>query len=422
MRSILSKKIRLDQIETEAISTVEWLWTGYLARGNITLLTSRWKFGKTTLLANLARSLVGPGRFLGQPCRAAKVLIVSEESSEHWKARQSKNPIGSHVEVACRPFRNRPTLEEWNDLIDEAIGLRMQGLLDLFVVDTLAPFLPGRCESDAGTLLETLLPLQRLAAQGVSVLLLHHPRKQNAEAGSTARGSSALLGFVDIIAELHRCRRTRTESTFRNLIAKSRWQETPSQVAFDWNPLTDEYAVIDDLVSYNYLQNWKQLNDILSKRECEATHHELLMDWPAEDEGKPSPSVFYEWLNRAADEKRVTRVGTGRRNDPYRYRLRNKADEYRDRGELPPLDLPYLDEDEEDERRDLDLENDEEDDDDDDEEDDEDDFPDLHLDEKDMAMIRRLAEHIVANGDDLEVRRLASTRRVSAEERVGHSA
>jgi hypothetical protein len=67
-----------------------------------------------------------------------------------------------------------------------------------------------------------------------------------------------------------------------------------------------------------------------------ATHHELLQDWPADDE-RPSATVLYEWLNRATDEKLVRRQGTGRRNDPYRYRLPNADDEYWDRGELPPL-------------------------------------------------------------------------------------
>jgi hypothetical protein len=37
------------------------------------------------------------------------------------------------------------------------------------------------------------------------------------------------------------------------------------------------------------------------------------------------------------DEKLVRREGAGRRLNPFRYRLPNEDDEYRDRGELPPL-------------------------------------------------------------------------------------
>src|SRR5262249_25277614 len=35
------------------VAPLEWLWHGIIARGNLTLLTSRWKSGKTTLLAGL---------------------------------------------------------------------------------------------------------------------------------------------------------------------------------------------------------------------------------------------------------------------------------------------------------------------------------------------------------------------------------
>jgi hypothetical protein len=51
----------------------------------------------------------------------------------------------------------------------------------------------------------------------------------------------------------------------------------------------------------------------------------------------PAPSVLYEWLNRAFDEKLIRREGEGRRTDPYRYRLENADAFYWDRGELPPL-------------------------------------------------------------------------------------
>jgi hypothetical protein len=62
----------------------------------------------------------------------------------------------------------------------------------------------------------------------------------------------------------------------------------------------------------------------------------LLADWPAGSE-PPAASILYEWLNRAFEEKLCRREGTGRRLDPYRYRLTNEDDAYYDRGELPPL-------------------------------------------------------------------------------------
>ena len=60
------------------------------------------------------------------------------------------------------------------------------------------------------------------------------------------------------------------------------------------------------------------------------------MDWPA-DLPRPSPAALYEWLNRAYEEKLLRRMGSGRRSDPYQFRLTNEDDEYLDRGEIPPL-------------------------------------------------------------------------------------
>jgi len=49
-------------------------------------------------------------------------------------------------------------------------------------------------------------------------------------------------------------------------------------------------------------------------------------------------TTLYSWLNLAAARKRVRREGQGTKGDPWRYRIKNKDDKYRDRGELSPLE------------------------------------------------------------------------------------
>jgi hypothetical protein len=327
----------MDQLDAAGTNPVtDWLWHGYLARGNVTLLTSLWKAGKTTLLAGLLRQLGTGGDLLGRACAPARALVVSEESREHWAERLRTMPVGPHARLLARPFLTRPTPAAWNDLIDQALELRTAGELDLLAVDPLASFLPGRSESDAGTLLEMLQPLQRLAAAGAAVLLLHHPRKKPSDEGSSARGSGALLGFVDIILELHRFGKLHSDERRRRLIGLSRHAETPRHLVYQWDPATGAFTNVGDPLAERFRDNWGQLRAILARRKSAATHHELLMDWPADRE-RPAASVLYEWLNRAADEKLVRREGRGRKNDPYRFRLPNEDDKYRDRGELPPL-------------------------------------------------------------------------------------
>ena len=218
-----------------AAPATDWLWHGYLARGNLTLLTSLWKAGKTTLVTGLLQHLGSGQAFLGRDCKPTRSLVVSEESREHWVERLRTIPVGPQARLLPRPFRGRPSPDAWDDLVEHACGLRQSGELDLLVVDPLASFLPGRSESDAGTLLTMLQPLQRLAATGVAVLLLHHPRKKPSDEGNSARGSGALLGFVDIILELHRFGRLQSDNCRRKLIGLSRHEETPARVYYQWD-------------------------------------------------------------------------------------------------------------------------------------------------------------------------------------------
>jgi RecA-family ATPase len=325
---------RLSHFENKA--ALDWLWDGYLARGNLTLLTSLWKAGKTTLVAGLLRALQSEGEFLGRHSRLAKALVVSEESCEHWVERLRLIPVGPHSGLMPRPFLTRPTPTDWNELIHHALDRRAAGDLDLFVVDPLASFLPGHSESDAGTLLEMLHPLQRLAQAGVAVLILHHPRKKSSDEGNAARGSGALLGFVDIILELHYVGHLRSDERRRRLVGRSRHLATPRRLVYEFDPESGAFAAVDNPHRQRFRENWDQVRSILERRESAATHQDLLADWPSDSE-KPAASALYEWLNLAHDEKLVRREGAGRRLDPFRYRLPNEDDEYRDRGELPPL-------------------------------------------------------------------------------------
>jgi hypothetical protein len=314
----------------------EWLWHGLIGRGNVTLLTSRWKAGKTTLITGLLQQFATGGAFLDRRVTPARVLVVSEETRATWSGRLKVMPVGPHCELLPRPFPHRPTCAQWHALVDYALDRLAAGQLDLLVIDPLARFLPGSTESDLNTLLAMLDPLQRLTEGGAGVLILHHPRKKPSEDGSSARGNGGLLAAVDIILELTCYGKLRSEERRRQLIALSRFPETPRRLYYEWDPAGGRFSTLADPIARRFRDNWPHLRAILAKRTSAATHQELLMDWPADLE-RPSPSTLYEWLNRAFEEKLLRRKGSGLKTDPYRYRLENADDEYYDRGELPPL-------------------------------------------------------------------------------------
>src|SRR5437762_9648345 len=78
-----------------------WLWHGYLGPGQVTLLTSQWKSGKTTLLSILLGRLKTGGDLAGLRVAAAKAIVVSEESRLQWLLRHRKVDL-SEVYFLCR--------------------------------------------------------------------------------------------------------------------------------------------------------------------------------------------------------------------------------------------------------------------------------------------------------------------------------
>jgi hypothetical protein len=317
-------------------TNAKWVWDGYLARRGVTLLTSQWKCGKTTLVGGLLRAMATGGPFLGQGCVAGRAAVVSEEPEELWAERLAVMPAGPHAEVLPRPFRTRPSAAEWRDLVDDVAEKAAAGAVDLFVVDPLASFLPMRSENDAASVLDAIQPVQAVAAAGAAVLVLHHPRKAPAEEGCTARGSGALTGFVDIVLELTRFGRLRSDNRYRRLAGFARYRDTPRELYYTWDPATGGFEVVPDPHAIQFRANWEQVHALLKNRPTPASHIDLLADWPA-NQPPPARATLYEWLGRAHDEKLVRRTGGGTKANPFRYRLPNEDDAYYDRGELPPL-------------------------------------------------------------------------------------
>jgi len=318
------------------VSAIPWLWHGLIARHIVTLITSPPKTGKTTLFTGLMQQLAAGGTFLDRPVQPARVLYVSEEPDINWEDRLGRMPLGDHCELMAEPFVTQPTPEEFEDLVQYAMEMQAAGKLDLLVIDSLFEFLPGATDSDAIALRRMIRPLKCLTRAGAAVVIMQHPRREPSAEGHSARGHGSLLASVDIQVELSKYGRLRSDARRRKLIALSRFPETPESLVYEWDPNTSRFTFLGDPLSVRFRENWARVLAILQKRKRAATALELLDDWPA-DLDCPATTTMYEWLNRAYEEKRVRRIGAGRRKDPFRFRLENEDDAYLDRGELPPV-------------------------------------------------------------------------------------
>jgi hypothetical protein len=318
-----------------------WLWDGYLAAANVTLLVGQWKGGKTTLLSVLLARLGAGGVLAGLRVRPGRAVVISEEAEDLWAERIERLALGDQLTLLSRPFRGRPTPDAWQQLVDSLVARHQDQPFDLVVIDPLAAFLPGRTENDAGGMLDTLLPLQALTLLGVSVLVLHHPRKDEKVPGRLARGSGALSGSVDILIELELIGSAADDDRRRKLSAFSRHRSTARRMVIELTEDGTDYVSLGDYVGNDFEDNWPILAGVLEDADHKLTRKQIRDYWP-EDFVRPSAMMLWRWLDRAVKEKRVLSEGTGRRGHPFVYWLDGMEEVWKSvPGYLPPLEWPF---------------------------------------------------------------------------------
>jgi hypothetical protein len=306
-----------------------WLWHGYLGPGKLTLLTSQWKSGKTTLLSVLLARMATGGTLAGLPVTAGRAVIVSEEAPGDWHLRCQHLGIGDHAAFLCRPFLFKPGLNQWLDLVDGLADECPRRGTSLVVIDTVGLLLPTRAEASADVMFEALLPLQRLAASGVSVCLLHHPNKGKTIAGQAARGCGALPGFCDIVIEKGYYLQPNSSDRRRRLWGYSRYEATPRHLVIELTLDGTDYLVHAEPEEDDaFGGSWQVLQLVLNEAVEKLTRREILEHWP-EDFEKPSANTLWRWLETAVAQGLLHQEGNGSKSDPFRYWLPHREHQLR---------------------------------------------------------------------------------------------
>lgn len=321
----------------------DWIWQGMLACRQITILTGLWKAGKTTLLAHLLHRRHAGGTLLGEAVRPGVTAIVTEEGRAHWRSRIALLPPGPNVCFFFRPFLGRPTPSQFDDMITQLLQLRHQRNLDLVALDTLTAFLPIRTENSAEDMIAAFAQLRRLADAGIAVLLPHHPAKGNPNPGQAARGSGALSGLADVLLELRLANAMDPTDRRRRLFCYSRNRETPPLLRFTLNADATDYTLLAAEPDGDFPRFWPVLLGVLEEAPDKLTRLHILENWPA-DFPRPSLATLWRWLDIAGERNLICCEGSGRSNEPFRYWLAAREQEwlknplYRLVHHLPPLE------------------------------------------------------------------------------------
>lgn len=308
----------------------KWIWRGMVASGNVTLLTGQWAWGKTTLMAVLLSRLKSGGDLAGQRLTAGRAIVISEESLEVWHERSQVFAFGDHLSWFCRPFLGKPTVDDWQALLDQIARIHEQRKTQVVVIDSLANLGPMRSENEAGEMLKTLLPLRRLTNLGMAVVVLHHPRKGRVLPGQAARGSGALPGFADIIVEMRPMNPRNGQDRRRRLRAYSRYIETPPTWVIELTADGTDYTSLGPDGAPEFEIAWPMLRQILENAPGPLTREEILRQWP-ENSARPPKSTLCRWLARLIREGEVLSDGVGTTKEPHRFSQPGMEAKWQDR-------------------------------------------------------------------------------------------
>jgi hypothetical protein len=298
--------------DLQATGPLSWLWEGFIAHQGITLFSALMKVGKTTLLSHLMRAMECGQKLCGYEVSPARVLYVSEESTGQWIARRDALGLGDHVQVISRPFLRKPNMGEWNRFVR---FIRGRADDDLIVFDTLSALWPVREENDAGAVQEALMPLWDLTRHA-GILLVHHLKKGDGDEGTGARGSGALLGFVDTIVEMRRDDRQDMSCRRRRIKGFGRHEGTPAEIIIELAPSCD-YRLIGSPKAAKRQAIQKAITPLLPTESPGMTREEILDQWP--EDAKPAKADLLDALADGTDRGQWRREGAGRKGSPYTY-------------------------------------------------------------------------------------------------------
>jgi hypothetical protein len=219
-----------------------WIVHGWLAVGEVTLLSALWKAGKTTLMTHLIRTMESGGDFCGFSVSKTGVIYVTEEAQHRWAERRDSLGLGDSTKFLCRPLLAKPGYDKWCRMIDYLVELQDHYDTSVVVFDTISNLWPVRNETDAAEVNAALMPLHALTVKS-GIAIMHHLSKADGKQGTGSRGSGALPSFADTVLEMRRYDPSDANDRRRVITGLGRSDDTPTQTVLEL-PKDGEYRIL----------------------------------------------------------------------------------------------------------------------------------------------------------------------------------
>jgi AAA domain len=310
-------KIRFRTAREVAAATpaeTEWIAYPYVATGAITEVDGKIKAGgKTTWISHMAACVLEGAPFMGEPTTKTKILFLTEQQPTSFRKVLERAGLTMREDLYILPWHEVAGMP-WSEVARHATEKALELGAGVIMVDTLGQFagLRGDRENDAGAAQEAMRPLQVAASRGLAVVLTRHERKGGGEVGESGRGSSAYGGAVDIILSIRRAEGN-VRPTVRVIESLSRFEETPDKLVIELTP--DGYRSLGDATAFAEKEARQAILDIMPAKVENAITMRDLVDKVKDHDVKRTAAQ--ETILTLIAEGTVTRIGAGKKGDPY---------------------------------------------------------------------------------------------------------
>ena len=291
----------LSDLLSEPEEDVAYVWDRTLPAGGTSICAAKPKVGKSTLARNLAVAVTRGEPFFGRATAKGKVIYLCLEEKRAEVAAHFRRMGAQDSDILIHTGRAPDdALTALREAIDEHNPL-------LVIVDPLSRFVRVRDFNDYAEItrgMEPMIDTARLT--GCHILSVHHCGKGEREGGDALLGSTALFGAVDTALLMKRREQTRT------LYTQQRYGEDMPETVAHLDAETGIVTAGGDLAA---LQLEERKQAVL-----EAIGDESLTESDIRERVGGNQTVTAKAIRALADGGPLTRIGTGKRGDPYHYR------------------------------------------------------------------------------------------------------
>jgi hypothetical protein len=292
---------------------VEWILDGIMGAGHLGLVLGKPKAGKTYFTFNLAVNVSRGTPFLGRVTAQGPVLYLALDADEIQKYMEMMGGDFSNISFH---YEKAPT-----DAVDKLIRVIEEGSPRLVVADIMQKLIRLKDEKSYAEAISKLEPLSDVARRHrCGIILNHHSPKQEREIVDAALGTTGLVASADTSILIKKDHNDRRSFYTLQRYHKSGEQDIKGQI-LELGP--DGISLIPG-------------GTILDLNNQEAKSHILKVLANVNPDEQPMTTseivratnrdrnFVIKCLNELEQEFKIRKSGHGRRNNPYRYSLRDE--------------------------------------------------------------------------------------------------